>query len=128
MVQLDHGLLIRARSLITDANVHRMKKLIFDYERAVLLHTRRAPEHVPYQRKSEEKLRHFTKQEIERRAKNNRHLHERSQALLRRAADAIHNAERVEALCLDLDERVNEALLLGKDSSSPHAARWKNVD
>jgi hypothetical protein len=118
MVQLDHGLINRARILITDANVNRTETLIFDYLYAVLLHEEKASEHVRYQKKYEKRLRRFAEQESERRAKHNRHLHERNRAALRVAAHAMDNADRVEARCLALDERVNAALLFGKDGFS----------
>ena len=59
MVQLDHQLLYQARQIITGANVHRMKEMIFAYEQAVDLHNRAWPRHETYKIKSELQLRKY---------------------------------------------------------------------
>jgi len=59
MVRLDHALLFRARSVTTDANVHRVKEMIFLYEQAVRLHNEGSPGHAVYQEGSEKTLLRF---------------------------------------------------------------------
>jgi hypothetical protein len=61
MVQLDHGLIWRARSVTTGANVHRVKQMIFVYEQAVLLHNDGL--HAVYQDQHEKELRQFVERE-----------------------------------------------------------------
>jgi hypothetical protein len=68
MVHLDHGLITRARSLITGANVHRVKELIFAYEHAVRLHNEKSSGHMVYQEKYEKELRRFIERESQKRA------------------------------------------------------------
>ena len=56
---LDHQLLFEARRLITGANVHRMKELIFAYEQAIDLYNRAWPTHRKYQPEHEARLRSY---------------------------------------------------------------------
>lgn len=56
---LDHQLIFEARRLITGANVHRMKELIFAYEQAIDLHNRAWPAHRKYRREHEVRLRSY---------------------------------------------------------------------
>jgi len=63
MVQLDHALIHRSRQLLTGANVHRGRELIFVYEQAVLLHNEGSPNHIVYQSQHETALRAFVRQE-----------------------------------------------------------------
>jgi glucan phosphoethanolaminetransferase (alkaline phosphatase superfamily) len=67
MVQLDHALIRSARSLMTGANVHRVKQMIFVYEQAVLLHNDGS--HAAYQDQPEKELRQFVERESLRRLK-----------------------------------------------------------
>jgi hypothetical protein len=59
MVKFDQQLLIAARRLMTRANGHRLKELIFAYEQAVYLHNRKWPPHMIYQGESEQRLRGY---------------------------------------------------------------------
>jgi hypothetical protein len=59
MVHLDHRLIYRAQSLITGANVHRVKQMIFVYQQAVLLHNEGWPGHALYHAQYENDLRQF---------------------------------------------------------------------
>jgi hypothetical protein len=59
MVQLDLNLLFKARRLITGANVHRLKTMIFVYEEAVTLHNQGHPRHLSYQNQHELELRAY---------------------------------------------------------------------
>jgi hypothetical protein len=61
MVQLDYGLIHRARRLTTGANVHRVKQMILSYEQAVLLHN--DGWHTIYQEQREKELRQFVERE-----------------------------------------------------------------
>lgn len=63
MVALDHQLLYDARRLITGANVHRLKEMIFAYEQAVDLHNHDWPSHHEYQPRPEHELRMFVSHE-----------------------------------------------------------------
>ena len=56
---LDHQLIFEARRMITGANVHRMKELIFAYEEAIDLHNRAWPAHRKYRREHEVRLRSY---------------------------------------------------------------------
>ena len=68
MIELDHLLIYEASRLITAANVHRLKQMIFLYEQAVLLHNKRWPAHEAYQRDYELALREFVVSHWQRRA------------------------------------------------------------
>jgi hypothetical protein len=57
MIQLEHYLLFEARRLMTGADVHRMKEMIFAYEQAVELHNSDHPSHRRYQPEHESLLR-----------------------------------------------------------------------
>jgi hypothetical protein len=59
MVHLDHRLISRSQSLITGANVHRLKQMIFAYQQAVLLHNEGWPGHALYHAQYENALRQF---------------------------------------------------------------------
>ena len=59
MVQLDHVLIFHAHRLITGANVHCAKEMIFAYKQAVILHNEKWPGHLTYQCQHEKKLRQF---------------------------------------------------------------------
>ncbi len=130
MVVLDHGLIARARSLITNANVLLARQLIRVYEQAVLLHNEGATKHLVYQERHENELRQFTKREGELAAsleisrwQNSERLQEHNQAVMQRAAEAMANAQRAEKRCRDLAERVKAALFLGKTKSDGKAPR-----
>jgi hypothetical protein len=56
---LDYQLLFEARRLITGANVHRVKEMIFAYEESVDLHNRQWPSHREYQPQAELRLRRY---------------------------------------------------------------------
>lgn len=62
MVQLDHALFFRASRLVTGANVHRVKGLIFAYEQAVLLHNEGRRSHNIYHDQYEKELRQFVQE------------------------------------------------------------------
>lgn len=64
MVDLDYGLIYRARHLITGANIHHVKRMIFAYKQAVQLHNDGWPGHSVYQQQYEEALRSFTQSEV----------------------------------------------------------------
>jgi hypothetical protein len=49
MVRMDRFLICRARRLITGANVHRAKEMMFVYQQAVTLHNIGSPLHRVYQ-------------------------------------------------------------------------------
>lgn len=66
MVRLDHALIVRAGRLITGANVHRAREMIFLYEQAVLLHNKGLPLHIVYQDQYEKELRRFVEEESRR--------------------------------------------------------------
>lgn len=57
MVRLDAQLLFDARRLINEANVHRLREMIFAYEQAVDLHNRKWTGHEIYRIHSEGRLR-----------------------------------------------------------------------
>ena len=59
MVKFDQQLLFAARRLMTRANVHRLKELIFAYEQAVYLHNRQWAPHMIYPSESEQRLRRY---------------------------------------------------------------------
>jgi hypothetical protein len=59
MIKFNQQLLFAARRLMTGANVHRLKELIFAYEQAVYLHNRQWPPHMIYQSESENRLRRY---------------------------------------------------------------------
>jgi len=63
MVQLDYQLLHQAHCLITGANVHRLKEMIFVYVQAVELHNRDWPSHQEYQPEHEARLRRYVTQD-----------------------------------------------------------------
>ena len=99
MVQLDHRLMYDARRLITGANVHKVRKMIFAYEQAVDLHNHGWASHRKYHPQHERRLRcYVVRQEsmaLERASKAAREhaasliaqsasLHERSEALERK--------------------------------------------
>lgn len=117
MVALDHGLVARARSLTTDANVHRAKELIFVYEQAVAIHNEgTSKHHRVFQNQHEDELRQFVKRESGMHgeagvSKDYRYLDERNQAVTRHATEAMKRAERIERQCEELDQRVKTALL-----------------
>jgi hypothetical protein len=71
LVQLDYALIYSARRLITGANVHCAKQLIFVYEQAVALHNDGWPLHQIYQEEHEEALRSFVVEESRRRQYRN---------------------------------------------------------
>jgi hypothetical protein len=62
MIQLDHHLLFQARRLITSADVHRAKEMIFVYEQAVDLDNRQHPSRRVYPREHEGRLRCYVNQ------------------------------------------------------------------
>jgi hypothetical protein len=68
MIELDPLLIYEARRLITGANVHRLKQMIFLYEQAVLLYNERWPRHEAYQPEYEFALREFVVSHWQRRA------------------------------------------------------------
>src|SRR5215475_562699 len=57
MIDLDHQLIFEARRLMTGADVHRIKEMIFAYEQAVELHNRAF--HHRYQPEHEATLRSY---------------------------------------------------------------------
>ena len=59
MVQLDQQLVYEARRLMTGANVHRLKELIFAYEQAVELHNTQWPRFEIYRVQCEMQLRRY---------------------------------------------------------------------
>jgi hypothetical protein len=59
MVELNHTLIHKARRVITGANIHRVKNLIFRYEQAVILHNTGHKCHKKYQRHYEDLLRQY---------------------------------------------------------------------
>jgi hypothetical protein len=63
MVKLDHALIQRARSLVTRANIDRIKEMVFIYEEAVRLHNMGAPNNALYQTQYEQELRKFVEEE-----------------------------------------------------------------
>jgi hypothetical protein len=63
MVQLDHRLLHEAGRLITGANVHQLKEMIFVYVQAVDLHNRSWSSHHEYQAEHEVRLRRYVMQD-----------------------------------------------------------------
>ena len=63
MVQLDHWLLHDARRLMTGANVHRLKEMIFVYVQAVQLHNCNWPSHHEYQPEHDVRLRRYIMEE-----------------------------------------------------------------
>jgi hypothetical protein len=118
MVMLDHGLINRARHLITGANVHRAKALIFVYEQAVLLHNEGSPKHVIYQERYEKELRRFVAKETERRVTLGRRAwkdyttpDERNQGTMRRTSEAVERAQGARSSGRNLDERVEACVL-----------------
>jgi len=119
-MDLDHTLVARARSLITEANVYRAIELIFMYERALLLHNGGAPGHEMYHDTHEKDLRNFVTVEIARQAqtpitpsRDMAQLLKRNQAVMRRAGEIIAKAERAQKRSTELSKRVNEALQPG---------------
>jgi hypothetical protein len=121
MVHLDHGLIRRATSLITSANVHRATAAIFLYEQSVRLHNQGSPAHVVYQEEYEKDLRQFTEYEpqgsadlLVRVGTDTNDLEERNHAVMEYARLAIANARLVEDGCKDLDRHVARALVLGR--------------
>jgi hypothetical protein len=119
MVLLDHGLINRARHLITGANVHRAKGLIFVYEQAVLLHNEGSPAHAIYQERHEKELRRFVAKESGRQVtlrlrawKDYGTLDERNQAAMRRASEAVKRGQSAMRRGRNFDERATGALLL----------------
>jgi hypothetical protein len=63
MIALDHSLLADARKAATDANIHRIRQMIFAYEQAVILHNTGQPAHSIYQDRYEMDLRRFVAQQ-----------------------------------------------------------------
>jgi len=63
MVQLDHRPLYEAQRLMTGANVHQLKELIFVYVQAVDLHNRDWPSLHEYQSEHEVRLRRYVMQD-----------------------------------------------------------------
>ena len=62
--QLDHQLIASVRRIITGANIHHIKQLIFVYEQAVSLHNSGWPTHRLYQHEHEMALRRFVAKEL----------------------------------------------------------------
>src|SRR5690349_21860507 len=92
MVQLDHRLLDDARRLITGANVHRVKNLLFAYEQAVDLHNHGWASHTEYQPQYERRLRAYV-------------FDQRSVALDRASKAALDYAASLMAQSATLHER-----------------------
>ena len=63
-ISLDNALIAKARRLITGANVHRVKQLIFIYEQSVRLYNAGWPAHRVYQSEHEQALRNFVMNEL----------------------------------------------------------------
>jgi hypothetical protein len=63
-IHLDQQLIASARHIITGANIHHIKQLIFVYEQAVSLHNSGWPTHRVYQRQHENALRQFVAKEL----------------------------------------------------------------
>ena len=66
MVRLDHALIVRAGRLITGANVHRAREMIFFYEQAVLLHNKGLPSTSSIRTSTRKRLRRFVEEESRR--------------------------------------------------------------
>jgi hypothetical protein len=63
MVFLDHYLIAEARQVATGANIHTIRRMIFAYEQAVVLHNAGRPAHEVYRNRYELALRQFVAQE-----------------------------------------------------------------
>ena len=64
MIELDYHLLFEARRLMTGADVHRMKEMIFAYEQAVELHNGQHHSHRRYRPEHESRLRAYVAQHL----------------------------------------------------------------
>jgi hypothetical protein len=98
MVQLDHRLLHEARRLMTGANVHRLKEMIFVYLQAVDLHNRDWPSHHEYQPQHEARLRRYVMEDrvkwLDQAVKVAR---ERAESLISKSARLHERSDEIEA-------------------------------
>jgi hypothetical protein len=98
MVQLDHLLLYEAQRLMTGANVHQLKELIFVYVQAVDLHNRDWPSHHQYQPEHEVRLRRYVMQDrLKWLDQADKIARERAESLINRSARLHQRSEEIEA-------------------------------
>lgn len=98
MVQLDHRLLHEARRLITGANVHPLKEMIFVYLQAVDLQNRDWPSHHEYQTEHEARLRRYVMQDrLNRSDQAIKVARDRHESLINRCARLHQRSEEIEA-------------------------------
>ena len=102
MVQLDHRLVHEARQLMTGANVHQLKEMIFVYVQAVELHNRDWPSHHQYQPEHEVRLRRYVMQD------RLKWLDQAVKVALERAESLIKGSARLQQRSEEIEARYKE--------------------